>query len=135
MTKLLKLTESNVEFNIEDINLLTRELINLTAEEYITENNILVIVTRLMIAVANYVNLTGPEKKKLVIYVLRNFIKQDHDIYLDAKVEILLMFDCTIPTTIDLLIAASKSQFVFKTKTKTNIKTKTKKKLMAWCGC
>jgi hypothetical protein len=125
MAELTKLTVSTVDLKLEDINLLTLELINLADEEEITANNILVIVTRLMIEVANYVNLTGPKKKELIIYVLRNFITQAPDIPLDAKANILSMFDFTIPTTIDLLISASKSQFVFKTK----------KKLLAWCGC
>jgi hypothetical protein len=125
MTDETKLSRMTIDLNPEDIDRLTNELINIIAGKEIVESNILVIVTQLMMGAAKYVKLTGPKKKELIIYVLRKFVSQSPDMPSDTKKDILLMFDFTIPTTIDLLVAASKSKFAFKIK----------KNFLAWCGC
>jgi hypothetical protein len=125
MTEETKLSQVTIDLNTEDIDRLTQELTDIIAGKEITAGSILVIVTQLMIEAAKYVSLTGPKKKELIIYVLRNFVSQSTDIPSDTKKDILAMFDSTIPTTIDLLVAASKSKFAFKVK----------KNFLTWCGC
>ena len=125
MTEETKLSQVTIDLNSEDVDRLTQELTDIIAGKEITAGNIMLIVTQLMMKAAKYVRLTGPKKKELIIYVLRNFVSQSTDIQPDAKRDLLVMFDFTIPTTIDLLIAASKSKFAFKVK----------KNFLAWCGC
>jgi hypothetical protein len=112
-------------FNTEDVDRLTQKLTNLIAGKEITTASVLVIVTQLMVEAAKYVNLTGMQKKELILYVLRKFVKQASNIPQDSKKDILVMFDVTIPITIDLLVSASKSKFVFKIK----------KSILTCCGC
>jgi hypothetical protein len=109
-------TQSTMDFHPKDVDKLTQELIDLVTGKEITPSNILIIVTQLMTVTAKYANLSGQKKKELIIHVLRNFVSQSTSIPSDSKNEILVMFDFIIPMTIDLLIEASKSKFVFKIK-------------------
>lgn len=107
---------SNIIF--EYISLLKLELIIITKGEVLTANNLLLIIPKLMMSAASYSNLDGSKKKELIVCVLRDFILQSSDIPVDLKPNMLAMFDITIPVTIDLLVAASKSEYVFKIKKK-----------------
>jgi len=109
-------TQVLIEFNTADVARLAEDLKSIVSKKQVTPANVLFIVTQLMIVVAKYNNLTGSQKKKLVIYVLRSFIKYSDDIENDTKQELLLMFDIIIPDVIDLLVTASNSKFAFKVK-------------------
>jgi hypothetical protein len=113
-----KLTQVSIEINNEDVDRLTNKLTDFMSGKRVTTANVLSIVTQLMVAVAKYQNLTGGQKKELVIYVMRVFIKSSDDIDADDKREILAMFDVIVPSAIDLLVVASKSKFAFKLKKK-----------------
>ena len=102
----------------EYANLLKRELNIIIKVEGITVNNLLLIVPKLMMLAASYSNLDGSKKKELIVSVLRDFISNSSDIQVDLKPNMLAMLDITIPLTIDLLVAASQSEYVFKIKKK-----------------
>jgi hypothetical protein len=117
------LTQETNVFNIKDIDRFTKDLIEIIDGREITLENIMFIIPQYMTVAAKYVNLTGANKKKLIIHVLKTFIRNSQNINPEKKKDILMMFDFTIPITIDMLVSASKSEFVFKHK----------KNIFTWC--
>lgn len=112
------LSQISIGINAKDVDRLTKDLMGIIDGKEINTANVLSIVAQLMIAVGKYQNLSGSQKKELVIYVLKSFIGDSSDINADTKSELLVMFDWVIPSAIDLLVAASKSTFAFKIKKK-----------------
>lgn len=91
------------------------ELGNFLNGRQINPANIVAIVTHMMITAGSYTNISGPQKKELVIYVVKHYIREA-DMDDDLKFQLLVMFDVMIPSLIDTLISASKSEFVFRLK-------------------
>lgn len=112
------LDQVSIGISQEDIDNLIKDLSKIISDKKVTTANILSVITQLMVAAAKYPNLSGSQKKELVIYVTRKFIEDSKDLDENTKLELLTMFDTIIPTAIDLLVAASKSKFAFKIKKK-----------------
>lgn len=80
----------------------------------VTKENITTIVINLMQLVEKYPDLTGEQKKKLVIHVVKKFIKDKTD---NEEEEVLLTFvDIFLPTLIDTLVSVDKKEIVIKLK-------------------
>lgn len=114
--KTVPISQVSIEINIADVDNLTKDLVSIIEGKKITTSNILAIVTQLMMVLAKYQNLTGVQKKELLIYVMKKFVEESEDIDEDTKRELLFMFDLIIPSAIDLLVATSKNKFAFKIK-------------------
>lgn len=83
-------------------------------DSLVTKENITTIVINLMQLVEKYPDLTGEQKKKLVIHVVKNFIKDKTD---NEEEEVLLTFvDIFLPTLIDTLVSVDKKKIVIKLK-------------------
>jgi len=80
----------------------------------LTKENITTIVINLMQLVEKYPDLTGEQKKLLVIHVIKKFIK---DITDKEEEEVLLTFvDIFLPTLIDTLVSVDKKEILIKIK-------------------
>lgn len=80
----------------------------------LTKENITTIVINLMQLVQKYPDLTGIQKKNLVIYVVKKFIEDKTD---KEEEEVLLTFvDIFLPTLIDTLVSIDKKEIVIKLK-------------------
>lgn len=80
----------------------------------IRKEDITTIVINLMQLVEKYPDLTGEQKKNLVIYVVKNFIKYKTN---KKEHEVLLTFvDIFLPTLIDNLVSVDKKEIVIKLK-------------------
>jgi len=108
--------------NTEEINLIlpgkkyVDDLYNTLSKNYfpITKENIITIVINLMQLVEKYQDLTGEQKRNLVINVVEKFIKDKTD---NEKEEVLLTFVGNfLPTLIDILVSVDKKEIVIKLK-------------------
>ena len=80
----------------------------------LTKENITIIVINLMQLAEKYPELTGVQKKQLVIHVVKKFIKDKTD---NEQEEVLLTFvDIFLPTIIDTLVSVDKKEIVIKLK-------------------
>lgn len=80
----------------------------------LTKENITIIVINLMQFVEKYPDLTGDQKKQLVIHVIKKFIK---DTTSKEEEEVLLTFvDIFLPSVIDTLVSVDKKKIVIKLK-------------------
>lgn len=80
----------------------------------LTKENITTIVLNLMQFVEKYPDLTGKQKKQLVIHVIKKFIKDTTD---KEEEEVLLAFaDIFLPTIVDTLVSVDKKEIVIKLK-------------------
>ena len=109
-------SQVDVGIDEEEISMLTDDLLKIISGRSVNPLNILSIVTQLMISAAKYTKLTGKQKKELVIKVTKNFVTESKDISKEKKEQIEMIFDFVIPSAIDLLVAASKSKYIFKAK-------------------
>lgn len=79
----------------------------------LTPQNIILVVTQMMAIVAKYKKLSGADKKKIVLTLLKNKIVE-LEIDDDIKQTLLIMADEVIPSTIDVLVEISKGRYKFK---------------------
>lgn len=105
---------SNTGFISEKVLKLYDELEKVVKEEGFTSSNIISIVIYLMQIVEGYNDLSGKEKKELVIEVLNKFIDENVD---DEKEENELKFlvRITVPPLIDSIISLDKRELKIKT--------------------
>ncbi len=95
-----------------------------THTETIDVTNIISIVTELIQLVEKYKSLTGPQKKMLVISVIRKLVNSQ-DISQNDKNTINIVIENTVPVVIDSLISAINGKLSFnKTKVISFIKTR-----------
>lgn len=80
--------------------------------EKITALNIVYIATELMQLVQKYKDLTGAQKKLMVINVIKKLVNSQVDCPED-KMALLVIVDLTLPVVIDNLIRAMKGNFKF----------------------
>lgn len=82
-------------------------------EEGLDASSIMLITTNVMSALGKYKNISGPDKKKLVILIINSLIDETS---LDEETQILLqtMVKTTIPNVIDLFVSVSKGRYKFK---------------------
>ncbi len=80
--------------------------------EKITPTNIIVIATELMQIVEKYKELTGPQKKMLVINVIKKVVNSQIDSQ-ETRLALNTIIDFTLPTVIDNLVDAINGNIKF----------------------
>ena len=108
------LKEANKEPSKELVDKLYNKLSQITEGKEINTGNIMIIATNLMQVVEKYDELKGYEKKNLIIYVLKKFVK---DALEDDVEDIVLTFiDTMLPSVIDTIISIDKKDLAIKLK-------------------
>lgn len=79
----------------------------------LTPSSILSTVVELMVDLQSIQLYTGPQKKEIIIYALNNYVKTTSNLSDTEKQEFVFLIEHVIPPAIDLLVKASKNQFVF----------------------
>jgi len=80
--------------------------------EKVTPTNIIVIATELMQIVEKYTGLTGPQKKMLVINVIKKVVNSQIDSQ-ETRNALNTIIDFTLPTVIDNLVDAINGNIKF----------------------
>jgi len=84
------------------------------SNSHLSKENITIVVINLMQLVEKYPDLTGEQKKHLVIHVVKKFIKDKTD---KEEEQVLLTFvDVFLPTIIDTLVSVDKKELAIKIK-------------------
>ena len=97
------------EYVKKNLNKVLHSIIN---KNGITNDNIMVITTNLMTAISKYENITGKDKKKIIIDLLKDTI--NNTVYDDGIKNLLqVIIDTIIPGSIDLIIDISKGKYDF----------------------
>ena len=89
----------------------------------VTPGNIISLVTLLMKTADKYTDITGIQKKELVLAVTRKVVEET--VPEEERGNILYMVDGALPSVIDTLIAVDKGQLAIKIK----------KSFKTWCSC
>jgi len=79
-------------------------------ETTITTGNVIILAVQAMQLVERTPNLTGSDKKRIVIQVVK-LIVDEFDLDSETKAAIHLVIDTTLPVSIDLIISASRGEF------------------------
>lgn len=79
----------------------------------LTPQNMILVVTQMMSIVAKYKQLSGNDKKKIVLTLIKNKILE-LDVEDGVKKIMLIMADEVVPDTIDVLVDISKGRYKFK---------------------
>ena len=80
--------------------------------EKVTAVNVVLIATELMVLVEKYKDLTGKQKKMLVVNVIKKLVNtQVHTV--EERNAINMIIDFTLPVVIDNLVSAVNGQFTF----------------------
>ena len=80
--------------------------------ERVTAVNVVLIATELMMVVEKYKNLTGKQKKMLVVNVIKKLVNSQVDT-LEERNALNIIIDFTLPIVIDNLVSAVNGQFTF----------------------
>ncbi len=79
----------------------------------LTPQNMILIITQMMSIVAKYKKLSGTDKKKIVLALIKKKIVE-LDVEDGVKKTMLIMVDEVVPDTIDVLVDISKGRYKFK---------------------
>jgi hypothetical protein len=78
--------------------------------DHITTSDLIVIVTKTMVLVQRYPNMTGLEKKQLVVKICQKIVATE--LVPEADREAMIQFiDVALPPTIDMIVAAYNHKF------------------------
>ena len=80
--------------------------------EKVTAVNVIIIATELMMVVEKYKNLTGKQKKMLVVNVIKKLVNSQ-DYTTEERNALYMIIDFTLPVVIDNLVSAVNGQFTF----------------------
>jgi hypothetical protein len=119
MRGLRRVSPSGVSKNI--VENLKAFLDELTKADGLTPQNIIYNITLLMQQVGKYKNLSGIDKKNVVLYVIDDFVNSSEVLSSDPTLK--LAIKSMAPSVIDTLINAAKGKYKFKVK------------IRAWFGC
>lgn len=81
----------------------------LSKDEKLTTSSIITIVISLMQIVENYDNISGPDRKKIVIVVLDKFIDDNIDNEVERR-DLKMLMSMTVPTLIDSIVSIDKKE-------------------------
>jgi len=96
------------------IDRLYTSLSELVKGEKLTTENAMQIALNLMKIVETYPDLHGRQKKALVLYVLKRFVRENMDG--DEEKDLLTFIDLFLPTVIDTIIYVDKKEIAIKIK-------------------
>jgi basic membrane lipoprotein Med (substrate-binding protein (PBP1-ABC) superfamily) len=104
-----------IKSNVPDV--VVRELVSvmnrLIADQGITETNIIYIATKLMTALGKYKDISGHDKKTIVVLLINSAVDQSS---LDETTQTIIqsIVSNVLPSTIDILVDISKGRYSFK---------------------
>lgn len=108
-------TEVNILIDDKHTATLYRQLEGLVNGNKVTTTTLLSTTVHLMKCIEKYDDITGEERKKIVIQVITQFISDTMEDSKD-KEEILLIVRLALPSFIDNIISVDKGQIIIKTK-------------------
>jgi hypothetical protein len=103
------------------------ELKNIVGDRTVDRENVVGIALALMQLVENYREVKGPQKKELVLHVLKLFIEDTISNQSEAKL-VTGVIELTLPTVIDTIVSVDKKELKIKLR-------KGWRSLLACCGC
>lgn len=95
-------TTTSVETNIDK---LLTEVDKLIDDDALTTVNISKVMLSLMVIVDEYPELSGPEKKEIVLSVLKRYVVEHFEEEHPEYKELLQIIEKVLPTTIDLMVS------------------------------
>jgi hypothetical protein len=98
--------------------------------EKITPMNVVIIVDKLVQIVEKYGDLTGTQKKMLVLDAIKKIVNTSQYLNDDERVTLIVIIDLTMPHVIDSIISAINGDMKF-----TKDKTKSWLSKLFCCGC
>lgn len=110
-------TGKNMEKQYNDLSNALKCVFNdLIKTDGLNTHNIMFVVTNMMSIAGTYKNLSGTQKKELIVFILCEFIREKVD---DPIIEanLTLMVQTIVPGTIDIIIDVSKNVYKFDNKT------------------
>jgi hypothetical protein len=111
----------------EAITRLYTQLKDIVGDATVDRENIVGIALALMQLVEEYPDIKGPQKKDLVLHVLKLFIKDTIPDQSEAEL-VTSVVELTLPTVIDTIVSVDKKELKIKLR-------KGCRKLLACCGC
>jgi hypothetical protein len=109
--------DKNAKKQYDDLSNVLKCVFNdLIKADGLNPHNIMFVVTNMMSVAGAYKNLSGPQKKELIVFILCEFIREEVD---DPIIEanLTLMIQTIVPGTIDIIIDVSKNVYKFDNKT------------------
>ena len=102
---------------ITDLELLLK---NVTRDDGLNASNIMMLVSTLMETVGKYKNLSGPDKKRIVILVLKHAIDSSSEDE-NTKELLNLTIENIVPPAIDIMVDIANGKYEFKALKKISI--------------
>lgn len=97
--------ESNANNNVQtNIDKLITEVDKLIDDDKLTTVNISKVMVSLMVLVDEYPDLTGTQKKEIILTVLRKYVIEHFEEEAPEYADLLKIIETVLPTTIDLMI-------------------------------
>ena len=93
---------NNVQSNIDE---LLTEVDKLIDDDTLTSVNVSKVMVSLMVLVDEYHDLSGTQKKEIILAVLRKYVIEHFEEEAPEYVELLKIIETVLPTTIDLMIS------------------------------
>lgn len=93
---------SNIQTNIDK---LLTEVDKLIDDDALTTVNLSKVMVSLMVLVDEYPDLTGPQKKEIVLAVLQKYVIEHFEEEAPEYAELLKIIETVLPTTIDLMVS------------------------------
>lgn len=89
---------------------LTKEIQNIITDDGITTENISSIMLSLMVIVDQYPNLTGIQKKQIILAVLKKYVLDNFNNDSEECIDLLHVIETVLPNTINLMISIDKGE-------------------------
>ena len=116
-------------YDVEKFNMVYGNIKRMIVDKEVNIKTILILVPTIMIQAARFVNLTGLQKKDLVIHVVAKLVGE-YKPKSETMTLIKLFIEKQLPTIIDIIYQAAKSKYIFK-----KIKESKVWKKVFLCGC
>lgn len=112
--QIIKIEKLDIDLTNDLIDLFNHLYKHITSihKENITPSNIVILATELIQLVEKYQNLTGNQKKMLVINIIKKYVNEQNGSE-DDKKALNLIIDLTLPNIIDNLIKAINGEINF----------------------
>lgn len=108
------IVNSNLQKFYLDLDTSLRNLIQERTDKFDMQS-IVPIVVDLMEICAKFYSLSGEEKKKIILQVLKDYVLQNENLNKVLQKEMFDFCEFTLPVLIDYFVLASKKKFKFKT--------------------
>lgn len=108
------LNDNDIIINLESL------IKNFTKDDGLNASNIMMLVSTLMETIGKYKNLSGPDKKRIVILVLKHAIDVSNE-DVNTKEILNLAMENIVPHAIDIMVDIANGKYEFKSLKKISI--------------